>query len=527
MKVDNIQNYYLGAMSSTPTRSLMNNTASTVSYSSAPAFTGSKISLIDKLFPLKISKTTKDLLEYFPKGERKAYEWMNRLGDWAKGEAAGIGITAIGTGLVAPWPIAFNPIVNHKLKKENATPEQIEEKHKTQKYSAWRQPVSAVLAVFFQLGVQKPIENALKYMTNNPDTKFEGVFNQAFLNDEKYLENVVKKELKTKDKNKIKEEVAKRLDKQISDVINAIKGAKDTDTEIKVGKHVLPTDALAQALNNQIEKYITFAEKLKKSEDKNVYKNVSFYVTRAKELVENESILKSLLSPEKLESGIKKYPKMDRPNAIRAYIADAKKMYEGKNSGMVHILDHILNKQDSVIESSCERNLDRIKKVKELCGGTFDMDEYYNYLKRRNQLVDDRIVELKNLLTTPEEWKTAKPIDLKTKLGKIADICHYDRTDKELHNLFKDKGVFLANKTDLVKKVFDDVVRKGYREVVSNQYKIFSQITKASVASFIMLPITCTALNWVYPRFMEIVCPSLAGAKNKAPQVEQKDGGDK
>ena len=96
------------------------------------------------------------------------------------------------------------------------------------------------------------------------------------------------------------------------------------------------------------------------------------------------------------------------------------------------------------------------------------MDEYYNYLKRRNQLVDDRIVELKNLLTTPEEWKTAKPIDLKTKLGKIADICHYDRTDKELHNLFKDKGVFLANKTDLVKKVFFFLFRKGYREVVSN-----------------------------------------------------------
>ena len=538
MKVNKLQNFSTAARDYTPAR-VMSNTANTVNYSSAPTFTGGGISFVDKFFPLNISNATKRLLGYFPNGERTAYEWMSRLGTWAKGEAAGIGITAIGTGLVAPWPIAFNPIVNHKLKKNNATPEEIEEKHKTQKYSAWRQPVSAILAVIFQLGVQKPIESALRYATNNEDTWFKGVYNQAFLNDEKYIEDVVKSEkaFKGKPKAEIKAEVGRRLDEQVDNVINAIKKVKETDAEIKIGKHVLPTDALAQALNNKLEDYISSAENLKKSDIPNTPKNIDFYVGRATELTENETLLRQLLSPENLEANINLYmsnnPKLDRPNAIRAYITDMKKMYKGNNAGMVNILDHILSKQDRVIESSCARNLERIDKVKKCCVDehgqyVFSSERYRTYLKERNQIVDSRIQQLRELLTNPEDWKNAKPIDIKSKLDKIVEICHYDRSNKKLDSLFRDKGIFLANKKDLVKKVFDDLVRKGYREVVSNQYKIFSQITKASVASFIMLPITCTALNWVYPRFMELVCPNLAGVKkDKTPQVENKNGGDK
>ena len=539
MKIDKLQNYPALSRDYSQARA-MTNTARTVNYSSTPAFTGGWKNFADKFFQLKINDATKKLLEYFPNGERKAYEWMNRLGDWAKGEAAGIGITAIGTGLVAPWPIAYNPIVNHKLKKENASPEQIEEKHKTQKYSAWRQPVSAVLAVIFQLGIQKPIENVLKYMTNNPDTKFNGtVYNQAFLNDEKYLEKLVKKELRTKDKAAIKAEVARRTEEQVSEFAKALKGIKENDTQIKIGKHIVPTDAVAQALNNQIEDYINFARTLQKADNPKAVKNIDFYVGRAAELVENESILRQLLSPESLEANVNRVvndnPKLDRPSAIRQYITEMRKIYEGKNPGMEHILDHILGKQDSVIESSCARNLERIDKVKKCCANeqghsVFTSDKYRAYLKERNQLVEDRITALKELLTTKEEWKTAKPFDLKTKMSKIAEICHYNYRDSKLNNLFRDKGVFLADKDKLKNKILNDVIKKGYKEVVSNQYKIFSQITKASVATFIMLPITCTVLNWVYPRFMEIFFPKLAGIKKAQSQQnpqEQKIGGDK
>lgn len=523
MKIDKLQGYPLSMRN---TSHAQNRKDVAGGYSSTPSFSGN-LSFADRFFPLKLSDSAKELLEYFPKGERKAYEWMNRLGDWAKGEAAGIGITAIGTGLVAPWPIAYNPIVNHQLKKRNATPDEVEEKHKTQKYSAWRQPVSAVLAVIFQLGVQKPIERVLQYMTNNPDTIFNGtVYNQSFLNDEDFLEREVKKELNTKDKAAIKAEKTARLNAQINEAANALKAIKEGDAQIKVGKNIIPTDAVAQALNNQIEDYITYAKSLQKPE--NGKKGLSYYAGRAQDLVDNEDTLRKILSPENLEENIQRItsenPKLKRPAALRQFIKEQRELYVNKNSGMVGIFDHILNKQDSVIESSCARNLERIDMVKKACGGTFDMGTYYKFLKDSNQEISTRIAQLQDLLTSKEEWTTIKPAELKAKIEEIIRICHYDRNDANLRNLFNDKGVFISNKDKLKGIIYEDIIKKGYREVVKQQYKIFSQITKASVATFIMLPITCTALNWVYPRFMDIFLPNLSKAKNKALKPEQNGG---
>ena len=167
----------------------------TVSYLSSPI--EDTVSFSGLIPPLKLSDAAKTFIDYLPEGEARACRAMTRIKDFAEGEAAGIGITAIGTGAVAPWPIAYNPIVNYKLKKSGATPEEVEEKHKTQKYSAWRQPVSAVLAIIFQLGVQKPIQKTLDFWTNNPATAeiFNGtIYNRSFLKDEKYLERHVKKE---------------------------------------------------------------------------------------------------------------------------------------------------------------------------------------------------------------------------------------------------------------------------------------------------------------------------------------------
>ena len=84
---------------------------------------------------------------------------------------------------------------------------------------------------------------------------------------------------------------------------------------------------------------------------------------------------------------------------------------------------------------------------------------------------------------------------------------------------------------DLTKKVFKDVAKR-YKELVKNHYTSWNQFTKIGVGVFITLPITCTALNWVYPRFMEIFFPKLAGVKKaqqakQAQPEQQKVGGDK
>ena len=95
-----------------------------------------------------LTRQVKDLLP--------SRKWINRLdkADGLRGEAGGILINAIGTGAVAPVFIAFNPFVKAK---KNASAEEEKEVQNTKKYTAWRQPISAVLAILIQLGVQKPI----------------------------------------------------------------------------------------------------------------------------------------------------------------------------------------------------------------------------------------------------------------------------------------------------------------------------------------------------------------------------------
>ena len=45
---------------------------------------------------------------------RKVLDFMRDKLTWMKGEFGGVAMTAIGTGLVAPWPIAYNPFVKPK-----------------------------------------------------------------------------------------------------------------------------------------------------------------------------------------------------------------------------------------------------------------------------------------------------------------------------------------------------------------------------------------------------------------------------
>ncbi len=548
MKVDRFQNYSVGVRNLAHAQK--NDVAQTLTSPQAPSFGG----IIPKL---KLSEAAKTFINYLPDGEAKACKVMTQVKDFAEGEAAGIGITAIGTGLVAPWPIAYNPIVDYQLKKRGATPEEIEEKHKTQKYSAWRQPVSAVLAVIFQLGVQKPIQLMLDNWTNNPDYahKFNGtIYNQSFFNGDKYLEGQIKKEIKsgslkiedvevtdyiTDDAgNKIsqkrpartieeavKQEKANRFKHQAEEISKAIKAIKEGDTQVIVKlkgfDNIVPTSALAESLNYQIEDSIKFAQGLRKND-------LEQYVEKGRQLVDNEDTVRNLLNKENIEQNVQRIindnPKLagKRPAAIREFIKERRELYEqANNKDMVKILDRILNKCDGVIESSCQRTIDRIDKVKNACGGTFTPGAYFEHMySKRNVLVNEKIENLEKLKISKEELNTISPIELKKRILAVADACHYDSKNVDAKNIFKDKGIFLSNIEKLRNLVYENVVKKGYKEVVKHKTKVSSQIVKACIATFIMLPITCTALNWVYPRFMDLFFPNLSGKKDAKPQEE-------
>ena len=49
--------------------------------------------------------------------------------------------------------------------------------------------------------------------------------------------------------------------------------------------------------------------------------------------------------------------------------------------------------------------------------------------------------------------------------------------------------------------------------MLSKRYRFMKEVAGISLGMFVTVPITCHALNWVYPRFMELFLPNLASSK--------------
>ncbi len=112
-------------------------------------------------------------------------------------------------------------------------------------------------------------------------------------------------------------------------------------------------------------------------------------------------------------------------------------------------------------------------------------------------------------------------------IKQVKKACTYKKGDPILEPLLENTDTFGSKAEKISAKIYKDIA-KAYKKLVDNNYKSWNQITKIGVGVFITLPITCTALNWVYPRFMEIFFPKLAGVKkDNAPEQVEQQGGDK
>ena len=131
---------------------------------------------------------------------RKALDLMKKW-EYLKGEMGGILITALGTGLVAPIFIGYNPFVKPP---KNATPEEKKENENTKLYTAMRQPISAVLAIIFQASVLKYIDKGLDSVVNDPKAASKGFlhYDQQELNTKTYIQSNVRKAMKEEGKSK-------------------------------------------------------------------------------------------------------------------------------------------------------------------------------------------------------------------------------------------------------------------------------------------------------------------------------------
>lgn len=496
MKVENIRNSYLGYGCTTRKNNAYIRTA-TPSFGNSPASTA--------------ARSIEDILKsIFP--NRKALNFINKFEN-LKGELGGILITAVGTGFVAPFSIAFNPFVKAK---PDATEEEKEELSKTKKYTAMRQPISAVLAAIFQAGALGPIDRFLDKLSNDPEyaKNFWLELDQSAIQKKEYIARLIKKEMKNDpetaklSKKEFKKELDARVKARQAEQLNAIAESIQKTGEIKIGERALANSEVAEYVNNVIENYIQKARKLQNSAE-----GLSYYTKRATDLINNKDILNDILSEDKLTS------LRNKPKELKNYLLSIRNKPE--YAGVQEILDEIIVAPEQIRESRCYRTIARIQKIEEACGGTFTPERYLEKLTERNDLLDEKIAELKGAKI--EDLSKATKESIKETIGKVAQACVYDENSAAARDIFENTNTFQNDLEKLGAKVRKDIA-KFYKEVLEHKYKGFSQITKVLIGVCITLPITCSALNWVYPRFMAKFFPNLAKTDNKE---ETKNGGDK
>lgn len=498
-----------------------------------------------------ISKEEKEVMSYL--ANQKAILKMKKL-EWLKGEIGGILLTALGTGVVAPIPIAFNPFVKSK---KDATPQEKEDLKNTKKYTAMRQPISAALAILFQASVQKYIDRFLDSIFNNPNRSqnFRENLDQSFYNTETYVKDNVVKDLKKKGikkpsiitslfgKKKIRDgeklSLRDQYDLMVSDMVDTIRsnrikeiakqfeadnkiyvdGVINNDKSVSLGKkRALDNKTVAKLINEQIENYQKDANKLIKTE-----KQINDYVyKKAETFIENEDKLRKMFSNIPFEEAKNTYDPVRLKELYGQTTQIVKDLLKNeKDPKIIDILEDILSKEEDMRISRIHRTLKRIDKIKEMCQskGGYTSQTYLEALIARNNVLHEKNVKLEACKI--KDINKADEKTIKAVINKIAHVCAFDDAEGITKSVLRDTDTFdcITNIKALKTKIYKDVVN-GYKEVVKNNYKSWNQVSKILVGVCITLPITCTALNWLYPRFMELFFPKLAGAK-KAKQQEQ------
>lgn len=438
-------------------------------------------------------------------------KWMKSL-EWLKGETGGILITAIGTGVFAPFSIALNPFMRAP---KNATKEQKEDVKNTKIYTAFRQPISAVLAIIFQVLALKPIDKFLDSIFNNPNySKHVGLHvDQSAINSKSYVETLVKKEFKKdgkkipswmnifkdgykkvkEDRKVFKDNMKSRVSVLENEQIDKLaKTFQETGT-IKIGSRTLDNPTIAELLNSQIGKYIKDAEALKIDE-----KGMKFYSERAEILMNNENYLKQIF--ENVPENSKE---------LKTYLENLSSKETNKDVKM--LIDEILQKPENYQGSRVRRTLARIEKIRSMCDGNYSKEKYIEQMQIRNKELDNVIDRLsKNEI---KEIKSATKESIAESIKKIADCCKFEKGSL-LDNILHDTDTFGDDAAKLTKKLHKDVT-KLYKDMVRNKYRAPNQLFKIAVGVFITLPITCNTLNWIYPRFMEKFFPKVSGVKKE------------
>ena len=402
---------------------------------------------------------------------------MKRVTD-NMGEVQNIIINALGTGLVAPIFIKWNPL--------SKTDED------TRTYSAWRQPVSAIIAVATQVGFTIPFNRMVDRLANNG--YYDELYNKTLFQDKTYIEKAIKKQYPYISKNELDRMVKTQMAKQQENLINMIKNdnivmGRDTGETFKM------SDAMYRNLQNEVLQT--------KLNDANSELNKCLNITIPKKIKRAEYYRTHIDEAKNIFTDIKnKLDATDAPKNIKKLVKQLKKEHKNKDPELLAIFDDILARRGNNPEDL------KIAMQAKLNGILRDID-FYTAGKNPPKTAEDLAEFIKNWETNYRITPIKSEISV---LEKMQEMVNQKQSMTAIETYLKNQ-VDSTPTHRLTKFKFSKEISNLLQDQVKNNIKAHKQLTGLRV-SLLILPLSCWLLNWTYPKFMDAVFPNLSNKKH-------------
>lgn len=485
------------------------------------SFTGAAAVAADATKPLK-----EILLEIMPSSAKNMVKMHEGMG-----EIQNQLINAVGTGLIAPLFIKFNPLS--------------ETDEDTRTYTAWRQPVSAVLAVGTQCAIVKPFNDIIRWMS---DIGYLGSkYNASLFPSENYITKLIKEEnpgvkyTKEELKNEIKNRKT-NYDKQLKEMIENDKIVfKKTDTH-GVSNLEMSDKEFKQLFRETIDSIIKAEEKerlnaIENKLPKQIRRNL-FYHNNPEE---SKAVLQRISS--KITQSYSQYDLdadktaalyEDLNNEFKAVIADLKKEAKTNpakkdvNAELINIVTELKNRNTDkdasairILDKKIDTMIDNInlmaskKTTREIIDHvdahiftrTNSIDEVISTLTDIRKRLDKNGITVKEAQQIIDEKVTTSESSIRSMLKAKGLTESEIRVSPELTESI---GSRLKQKAGSMASCIADQMKKQAKSNIDG-YKRWTGLG----VSLAILPVTCWMLNKIYPWFMDMAFPTLSNKQGK------------
>lgn len=440
----------------------------------------------------------KDIQKLMP----TSLKMMTKFAD-SMGEISNILINAAGTGLVAPIFIKYNPL--SKADEDTRT------------YSAWRQPISAILAIATQASMVAPFNSLLSNMSNNGNC--EDFYNKTNFQDEAYIRKLLKKTNKNITSEQLDKLVKAEQEKQYTSFIENLRNKN----AIYIKQHKAPTKQMDDSTfkNLLLETVKTMSKddtkKLETCDTKKTKREMrSNFIQHQND--KTKTVLTEIDTELKNKSTLSEYNKY-----LSGKIKSLKS--ENANEELIKMVKEVLDR-GSIKQVDENGSTALMKEMQEKVTKMLKHTEKYanvpedEVAKHVEKSVADRKFAYTKSIEILKEIESDINASGENNKISIADIEKRIAERIKQYNITENCSV----KSEFAKKVYTK-----YKDNIEGSLKGYKQFTGLLI-SLAVLPITCTLLNEVYPVFMDAVFPNLSNKKHdneasalvaKAPKKEE------